>query len=49
MNPPVRDKAHREGIWAGVHNGVADVSVQDRRAAYARGKATTPTRKAIPA
>ncbi len=29
MNPPVRDKAHREGIWAGVHNGVADVLGSD--------------------
>ncbi|HEV2514845.1 MAG TPA: dihydroorotase [Devosia sp.] len=29
MNPPVRDKAHREGIWAGVQNGVADVLGSD--------------------
>jgi dihydroorotase len=29
MNPPVRDKAHREGIWAGVGNGVADVLGSD--------------------
>ena len=29
MNPPVRDKAHREGIWAGVANGVADVLGSD--------------------
>jgi dihydroorotase len=29
MNPPVRDKAHREGIWAGVRNGVADVLGSD--------------------
>jgi dihydroorotase len=29
MNPPVRDKAHREGIWAGVHNGVADILGSD--------------------
>jgi len=29
MNPPVRDKAHRAGIWAGVHNGVADVLGSD--------------------
>jgi len=29
MNPPVRDKAHREGIWAGVKNGVADVLGSD--------------------
>ena len=29
MNPPVRDKAHRAGIWAGVHNGVVDVLGSD--------------------
>jgi len=29
MNPPVRDKAHRAGIWAGVHNGVADIIGSD--------------------
>ncbi|MBN9310342.1 dihydroorotase [Devosia sp.] len=29
MNPPVRDKAHREGTWAGVHNGVADILGSD--------------------
>jgi dihydroorotase len=29
MNPPVRDKAHRVGIWAGVHNGVVDVLGSD--------------------
>jgi dihydroorotase len=29
MNPPVRDKAHRAGIWAGVHNGVADILGSD--------------------
>jgi dihydroorotase len=29
MNPPVRDKAHRSGIWAGVDNGVADVLGSD--------------------
>lgn len=29
MNPPVRDRAHREGIWAGVANGVADVLGSD--------------------
>lgn len=29
MNPPVRDKAHREGIWAGVENGVADILGSD--------------------
>jgi dihydroorotase len=29
MNPPVRDKAHRTGIWAGVANGVADILGSD--------------------
>ncbi len=29
MNPPVRDKAHRAGIWAGVSNGVVDVLGSD--------------------
>jgi dihydroorotase len=29
MNPPVRDKAHRDGIWAGVRNGVADILGSD--------------------
>ena len=29
MNPPVRDRAHREGLWAGVANGVADILGSD--------------------
>lgn len=29
MNPPVRDAIHREGIWAGVSNGVADILGSD--------------------
>ncbi len=29
MNPPVRDKSHREKIWAGVENGVADILGSD--------------------
>jgi len=29
MNPPVRDRAHRAGIWAGVDNGVVDVLGSD--------------------
>ncbi len=29
MNPPVRDEAHRAGIWAGVQQGVADVLGSD--------------------
>ncbi len=29
MNPPVRDKAHQDKIWAGVANGVADILGSD--------------------
>lgn len=29
MNPPVRNAAHREGIWRGVDNGVADILGSD--------------------
>ena len=29
MNPPVRDKAHSAGIWAGIVNGVVDVLGSD--------------------
>lgn len=29
MNPPVRDAAHREGVWWGVQQGVADVIGSD--------------------
>ena len=29
MNPPVRDERHRQGVWAGVHNGVADILGSD--------------------
>ncbi len=29
MNPPVRDAAHREAIWAGVRGGVADILGSD--------------------
>ena len=29
MNPPIRDAAHRDGLWAGVANGVADVVGSD--------------------
>jgi dihydroorotase len=29
MNPPVRDKAHRAGIWAGIANGTVDVLGSD--------------------
>ena len=29
MNPPIRDAAHRAGLWAGIANGVADVLGSD--------------------
>ncbi|MHB1110197.1 MAG: dihydroorotase, partial [Devosia sp.] len=29
MNPPVRDRVHRDGLWAGVANGVADILGSD--------------------
>jgi dihydroorotase len=29
MNPPVRERAHREGIWRGLHQGVVDVLGSD--------------------
>jgi dihydroorotase len=29
MNPPVRDAAHRSGIWNGIHNAVVDVLGSD--------------------
>ena len=29
MNPPVRDAAHRERIWQGVHDGIVDVLGSD--------------------
>ncbi|MGE3307892.1 MAG: amidohydrolase family protein, partial [Rhizobiaceae bacterium] len=29
MNPPVRDKRHRDGVWAGIANGVVDVLGSD--------------------
>jgi dihydroorotase len=29
MNPPVRDRAHRAALWAGVANGVADILGSD--------------------
>ncbi|MBY8978273.1 dihydroorotase [Rhodobacteraceae bacterium NNCM2] len=29
MNPPIRDNSHRERIWAGVANGVADILGSD--------------------
>lgn len=29
MNPPVRDEVHREGIWRGIEQGVADILGSD--------------------
>ena len=29
MNPPVRDRAHKDGIWRGVHQGIVDVLGSD--------------------
>ncbi len=29
MNPPIRDAAHREGVWAGVADGTADMLGSD--------------------
>jgi dihydroorotase len=29
MNPPVRDAAHRSGIWNGIHNAIVDVLGSD--------------------
>jgi dihydroorotase len=29
MNPPVRDRAHKEGIWRGVDQGIVDVLGSD--------------------
>jgi dihydroorotase len=29
MNPPVRDASHRDGVWQGVANGVADILGSD--------------------
>lgn len=41
MNPPVRDAAHRAGIWAGVANGVADILGSDH-APHAREEKDHP-------
>ncbi|MFT3989440.1 dihydroorotase [Aestuariivirga sp.] len=29
MNPPVRDRSHREGVWAGLQSGIVDVLGSD--------------------
>jgi dihydroorotase len=39
MNPPVRDRAHKEGIWRGVHQGIVDVLGSDHAPHTAEEKA----------
>jgi dihydroorotase len=29
MNPPVRDRTHKDGIWRGIHQGIVDVLGSD--------------------
>jgi dihydroorotase len=41
MNPPVRDHAHRMGIWQGLHDGVVDVLGSDH-APHAREEKDKP-------
>jgi dihydroorotase len=41
MNPPVRDHAHRMGIWQGLHDGVVDVLGSDH-APHAREEKEKP-------
>jgi dihydroorotase len=41
MNPPVRDARHRDGIWAGVANGVVDVLGSDHAPHTLEEKART--------
>ncbi|HWJ86513.1 MAG TPA: dihydroorotase [Pelagibacterium sp.] len=41
MNPPVRDAEHREGIWQGVANGVADILGSDH-APHTRAEKDVP-------
>jgi len=47
MNPPVRDRSHREGIWRGLEHGVVDVLGSDHAPHTADEKAgaypTTPS------
>jgi len=47
MNPPVRDRSHREGIWRGLEQGVVDVLGSDHAPHTADEKAgaypTTPS------
>jgi dihydroorotase len=39
MNPPVRDRAHKEGIWRGIHQGIVDVLGSDHAPHTAEEKA----------
>jgi dihydroorotase len=39
MNPPVRDRAHREGIWHGLNQGIVDVLGSDHAPHTAEEKA----------
>jgi len=41
MNPPVRDNAHRDGIWWGLHQGVVDVLGSDHAPHTLEEKAKT--------
>jgi len=41
MNPPVRDRPHREGIWRGLEQGVVDVLGSDHAPHTAEEKAAT--------
>lgn len=41
MNPPVRDKAHQDGIWAGLASGVVDVLGSDH-APHVRAEKDVP-------
>lgn len=46
MNPPLRTADHRDGIWAGLHNGVADVLGSDHAPPTPEKKKKNPTPKA---
>ncbi len=39
MNPPVRDRAHKDGIWRGMHQGIVDVLGSDHAPHAAEEKA----------
>ena len=48
LNPPVRDAAHRDGIWHGLAQGVVDSSAPTTRRTRARRR-RSPIRRPIPA